>query len=101
MNYQLTGNGGNNEDNGGNVKSIFVPASLCKKIEAAIENDSELVDETTVLQKFKLTKKTLCNYISSRKIPRSYYTVAFNKSRWFFLNKLLGLKTIFSNKKAA
>lgn len=100
MNYQLMGKDGNYKDNDGNVKPIIVPDSLCRKIEAAIEKD-DLVDETTVLQKFKLSKKTLCNYISSKRIPKSYYTVAFNKSRWFFLDKLLGLKSVFSTKKAA
>lgn len=101
MNHQIVGNVGNNTDNGGNMRAVLIPETLCKKIEAAIENESELVDETTVLRKFRLTKKTLCNYISSKKIPRGYYTIAFNKSRWFFINKLLGLKNIISNRRAA
>lgn len=99
MNYQLLGNDGNNQDKDG-MKPIIVPTSLSKRIEAAIESEG-LIDETSVLQKFRMSKKTLCNYISSKKIPRSYYTIAFNKSRWFFLDKLLGLKSVFSNKKAA
>lgn len=99
MNYQAMGNDGNETVNDGN-KAILIPSSLCSKIETAIDT-ADLVDETTVLQKFKMTKKTLCNYISSKRIPRSYYTVAFNKSRWFFLDKLLGLKSFFSGKKAA
>jgi hypothetical protein len=100
MDCQVKGKVRNETGNDGNMKPVLIPASLYKKIETAIDS-SDLVDETTVLQKFKLSKKTLCNYISSKRIPRSYYTIAFNKSRWFFLDKLLGLKSFFSGKKAA
>lgn len=101
MQNNLRGIRGNIDEHIGKTGAIIVPLYICKKIEEAIENTNDVVDETTVLTKFKISKKTLLNYISSHRIPRCDYTVAFNKSRWFFLHKLLGLKNLFSRKKIA
>lgn len=98
MQHTLTGIHGNMDHNDGKTGAVIIPMFLCKKIEAAIES-SDLVDERAVLERFHISKKTLLNYVSSKRIPRCDYTVAFNKSRWFFLNKLLGLKNLFSHKK--
>lgn len=102
MQNNLTGIHGNSATNDGNYKPIFVPMHICKKIEDIVEAgavESDLVEEITVLKKFHIAKKTLANYISSHKIPRCDYTIAFNKTRWFFMSKLLGLKNLFSRKK--
>lgn len=99
MNHQLTGIDGDISGNGGKTGAIIIPFNLCVKIETAIQQD-DLIDETTVLQKFRITKKTMANYICTGKL-RGCYTIAFNKSRWFFLSKLLGLKSLISRKRAA
>jgi hypothetical protein len=104
MQNTLTGIHGNNSAEIGTYKPIFVPMHICKKLEDIIEAgaiNSDLVEEVTVLRKFHITKKTLANYLSSRKIPRCDYTIAFNKSKWFFMSKLMGLKNLFQRKKAA
>jgi hypothetical protein len=92
MQNNLKGIHGKAEVDYGNYKPIFVPMHIVKKIEAAVECstiENDLVEEHTVLQKFHIAKKT----------PRCDYTVAFNKTRWFFMSKLLGLKNLFSRKK--
>jgi hypothetical protein len=92
MEHHLKGIHGITEGNLQETGAIIIPIGLCKKIETAIETE-DLVDETTVMQKFHLTKKTMRNYLSSGRL-KGCFSIAFNNSRWYCMSKLLGLKTI-------
>jgi hypothetical protein len=100
MEAHLKGNHGHLQETEGKTEAIIVPISLAHKLEEYVE-ENDLVDEHWVIKTFKITKKTLCNYISSKKIPRCDYTVAFNKARFFFRSKLFGLKNLLTSKKIA
>src|SRR4051794_27322258 len=91
MEHNLKGIHGTDEGQLQENGAIIIPIGLCKKLETAIEIE-DLVDETTVMQKFHLTKKTMRNYRSGK--LRGCFTIAFNNSRWYFMSKLLGLKAI-------
>lgn len=94
MNQQTNTSGkhGNLRESAGNVLYVSVPEQKWEKIESAVIQSEDLIDEVQVQREFHISKKTLCNYVSSGKIPRSFYTVCFNGTKMFFNKKLLGLE---------
>lgn len=87
-----TGNHGNLLENKGNTVYVPVPLKQWHRIETAVIKDEDLINECEVMEEFGISKKTLCNYVSCGRIPKSFYTVCFNGAKMFFNKKLLGLK---------
>lgn len=74
------------------MQAVIMPKKTLQIIEESVIMNAEVVDETEVQEIFHISKKTLCNNVSSGKIPRRFYTIAFNGAKFFFLRKLLRLK---------
>jgi hypothetical protein len=94
MQQQTNGSGniGNIGEIKGNTLLVTVPENQWNRIESAVIQGEELITEREVLEEFHISKKTLCNYIWSGKIPENYYTVCFNGEKRFYNKKLLGLE---------
>lgn len=82
---------GNRKETGG-MQLVMMPKKTVQKIEEAVTMNEDLVDEKEVQDVLHISKKTLCNYCSSGKIPKADYTVAVTGQKFFWLRKLLGLK---------
>jgi hypothetical protein len=50
------------------------------------------INEREACELLNITKRTLCNYISSGRIPTNYYSVGVGGNKFFDKKKLMGLK---------
>lgn len=62
-----------------------------KKIKDFLRNDTEMINEREACELLGITKRTLCNYIYSGRIPVDHYSVGVGGNKFFFKNKLMGL----------
>lgn len=51
-----------------------------------------MINEREACELLNITKRTLCNYISSGRIPADYYSVGVGSNKFFDKKKLMGLK---------
>ncbi|HVZ95416.1 MAG TPA: hypothetical protein VG847_00970 [Chitinophagaceae bacterium] len=80
---------------------VVLPKKAVSKIEQAVTLQQDLVDEKQAQDVLGITKKTLGAYCRIGKIPRSDYTTAVTGRRFFWLQKLLGLRGTKRNLKQA
>lgn len=95
MENKLSGTCGKPEEENGKCTAIVVPMFLAETLEEQIKLKSaeqDLVEASFIMHKFHIAKKTFQNWAC--KLPKSYYVVAFNNTKWYFLSKMLGLKSI-------
>ena len=89
--YDTKGNRGIIKADSGN-QLVVMPKKTISLIEEAVIMNEDLVDEREVQDVLHISKKTLCNYCASGKIPHDDYTTAVTGRKFFWLRKLLGMK---------
>jgi hypothetical protein len=95
MENKLQGTSGNCGEEEGKQTAIVVPMFLAETLEEQIKlktAEQDLVEASFIMHKFHMVKKTFQNWAC--KLPKSYYVVAFNHQKLYFLSKMLGLKSI-------
>jgi len=90
--YNTVAVSGNSRESSGSGILLKLDDDQWEVIEDALDKSDNLVSDQVIMRELGVSKKTLCNLISSGKISRDMYTVLPNKRKQFFWDKVMGLK---------